>query len=322
MFVQSVVPYVEPNKPNPAVKYWQEIFPVLSALVDNFLDHAPICERVCRFWRTMVLSYRTATQPLLPALADKLASTFAASRHGCFLWATDAIVREFSEGTEFVDPATTNAIYQFFEAQALTVLRALNDLPPTDLPDGMTLLVRMFSNMTVLNFDANSVIEDCFRLLVDALIYYPQKLISSNLLAPIFSAALTALTLEQADPLTATLHFLRDLLAYGGENTPISDATADANIRPIVQNLVLTQGELLVQRVLVGMMFTFPKDCFPDASGILLDLVNLVPNEISMWIAKTIQMLPAGSVNAGEAQRLFNQINQCVSLYSVQAGLN
>ncbi|KAI9888089.1 MAG: Nuclear import receptor [Watsoniomyces obsoletus] len=289
VFVQSVVPYVEPNKPNPAVKYWQEIFPVLSALVDNFLNHAPICERVCRFWRSMVLSYRTATQPVLPVLADKLVSSFAASRHGCFLWATDAIVREFSEGTEFVDPATTEAIYQFFEAQALTVLRALNVLPPTDLPD---------------------VIEDFFRLLVDALIYYPHKFISSNLFAPIFSAALTALTLEQADPLTATLHFLRDLLAYGGENSPIADPTANANLQPTVQKLILTQGELLVQRVLVGMMFSFPKDCFPDASGILLDLVNLVPSEISVWIAKTIQMLPAGTVNTGEAQRLLNQINQ------------
>ncbi len=84
----------------------------------------------------MILSYRTAMKPLLPALADKLASGFASSRKGCFLWTTDAILREFSEGAEDVDQATSSAIYQFFEQQVLTMLRALNDLPPEELPDG------------------------------------------------------------------------------------------------------------------------------------------------------------------------------------------
>lgn len=73
--------------------------------------------------------------PLLPELADKLAIGFSASRQGCFLWATDSIVREFAEGVEMVDAATTNAIYQFYEQQATTFLRVLNDLPPEELPD-------------------------------------------------------------------------------------------------------------------------------------------------------------------------------------------
>lgn len=136
IFTQFVIPNVEPSQPNPAVKYWQEVLPVLSTIVDNFLDFAPICERVCRCWRSIIFSYRTAAQPILPALADKLASCFAISRKGCFLWTTDAILREFSEGAEHVDKATSEAIYQFFEQQAISMLRALNDVPPGDLPDG------------------------------------------------------------------------------------------------------------------------------------------------------------------------------------------
>ncbi len=118
------------------MKYWQEILPVLAALVDNFLDFPPVCERVCGVWRALVLSYRTATQPILPGLAEKLASCFAASQQGCFLWATGAVVREFSEGAEHVDEATSEAIYRFFEQQAVTMLRALNEVAPADLPDG------------------------------------------------------------------------------------------------------------------------------------------------------------------------------------------
>lgn len=74
--------------------------------------------------------------PLLPELANKLAAGFTASRQGCFLWATDSIVREFSEGVEHVDQATSDAIFHFYEQQATTFLRALNDLRPEDLPDG------------------------------------------------------------------------------------------------------------------------------------------------------------------------------------------
>ena len=135
LFVQWVQPYVGQSDQNPAVKYCQEIFPVLAAIAENFVTCTPILERICRCWRYMVLSYRTAMAPLLPLLAEKLAAGFNASRQGCFLWATDSIVREFSEGVEQVDDNTTNAIFQFYEQQATTFLRAMNDLPPEELPD-------------------------------------------------------------------------------------------------------------------------------------------------------------------------------------------
>ena len=84
----------------------------------------------------MIISYRTAMTPLLPTLAQSLASGFTESREGCFLWATDAVVREFSDGAEFVDPSTSHAVFQFYEQQALSFLRILNELSPENLPDG------------------------------------------------------------------------------------------------------------------------------------------------------------------------------------------
>lgn len=74
--------------------------------------------------------------PLLPTLAQSIANGFEASREGCFLWATDAVVREFSEGAELVDHSTSSAVFQFYEQQAIAFLRILNDLPPEQLPDG------------------------------------------------------------------------------------------------------------------------------------------------------------------------------------------
>ena len=298
IFIQEVKPYVEPAKLHPATQYCQEIFPILSAICERFVTFTPIAERVCRCWRYIVLSYRVHAQPLLPRLAEKLAAGFTASRQGCFLWATDSIVREFSDVNEFVTQDTTTAIYTFYEQQATTFLRALNDLPPEELPD---------------------VIEDFFRLSIDVVMYHPDKLLTSQLMPTILSAASTSLTLLKEEPLIATLHFLRDFLAYGFEDAPSSHFEDDGQyrnhvnppeIQQAVRKLTVVEGENVTQRCLTGMMYTFPADCIPDASGVLLALFQLVPQEVAGWTAKTVQMLPQGSIAPQEQERLLRNIQQ------------
>ncbi|PNP45673.1 hypothetical protein TGAMA5MH_02898 [Trichoderma gamsii] len=295
IFVQNVMPLVNHGEENPAVKYWQEVFPILSTVLDNFLTFSPICERVCRCWRNMVISYRTAITPMLADMANKLAGGFNVSREGCFLWVTSAILREFSEAREHVDPSIAENIYTFFEAQTTTFLRVMTELQPKELPD---------------------VIDDFFRLLIDALLYYPKKLIPSPLLVPIFEASIYALTLEQRDPLSSTLHFLRDLLSYGGDNPASSEGLPDsaaASIRTIVKNLLSSHGENLVKQVMAGMMITFPRDCFADGSGVLLSLFELLPVQTTEWVSHTIQLLPQGTVSPEEANRLMMKIKERLS---------
>ncbi|SMR52775.1 unnamed protein product [Zymoseptoria tritici ST99CH_1E4] len=297
--VQWVTPYVEPSKPHPAVQYIQEAFPILAQLCEAFIDFVPIVERVCRCWRYIVLSYRIHTAPLLPQLAEKLAAGFTASRQGCFLWATDSIVREFSDVSDYVSRETTDHIYVFYEQQATAFLRILNELVPEELPD---------------------VIEDFFRLSTDVILYHPNKIVASPLMAPILNAASTSLTLLKEEPLIATLHFLRDFLAYGGEDGPSPDFDANdgtyknqpnpPQIQAAAKALIATEGENLVQRCMTGMMYTFPPDCFPDASGVLLAMFQVMPSEVAQWVAKTVQMLPQGSIAPQEQERLLRNIQQ------------
>jgi transportin-3 len=248
----------------------------------------------------MIMSYRTAMAPLLPDMANKLASGFNTSREGCFLWVTGTILREFSEDREYVDQATTDNIYTFFEAQATTFLRVMTELQPKDLPDA---------------------IDDFFRLMIDALLYYPQRLIPSSLLVPIFEAAIYALTLEQRDPLSSTLHYLRDLLSYGGNNPASSEGLPPAaaeHIQSIIKNLLLSHGASLVKQVMAGMMLTFPGDCFVDGSGVLLSLFELLPAQTAEWLTHTIHLLPEGTVSPAEAERLMTKIRQ--KLQSEESG--
>ena len=298
IFVQQVRPEVDPGQPHPAVQYCQEMFPILAAVCERFIDFTPIVERVCRCWRYQVLSYRTHTSPMLPQLADKLSAGFNASRQGCFLWATDSIVREFSDVSSVVTPDTVDAIYTFYEQQATAFMRALNDMPPEELPD---------------------VIEDFFRLTTDVLLYHPNRLVVADLMSTILRAASTSLTLLKEEPIMATLHFLRDFLAYGSDNAPASRFQEDGQyqnvpnppqVQAAVRKLTLAEGEQMVQRCLTGMMYTFPADCFPDASGVLLALFQMLPREVSQWTAKTVSMLPEGSIAPQEQERLLRNIQQ------------
>ena len=202
IFIQFVQPYVGPNVDNPAVRYCKEILPALSEIAKHFTHSIPILERVCRCWRYMIISYRTAMAPLLPELATAIAEGFQASRQGSFLWATDAVIREFSHGAEDVDESTSNSVYSFFSQQATTFFRILTELQPVELPD---------------------MVEDFFRLAADAVRYYPDKVIPSSLAEPMVNASLTALSLQQLEPLLAALHFLRDFLDFGYEHPPVSN---------------------------------------------------------------------------------------------------
>lgn len=310
-----VNPYVSTEQENPAVKYCGEVLPIMTTLVMNFTSSTPILERVCRCWRNMIISYRTAMSPLLPTLAQSLASGFEVTREGCFLWATDAVVREFSEGAEYVDPATSRAVFQFYEQQATAFLRILNDLPPHNLPDGklLTWLFRCWSNRCI-------VIEDFFRLSSDAVRFYPKDCITSSLSIPIFSAALSSLTLQQIEPLMATLHYYHDLFSFAFDKPAVSKFTASdgkvytnpPEIQEAVKQLIASEGQVLVQRILTGMMFTFPGECFPDASSLMMSMFELMPPEAGGWVQSTLQMLPAGTMKAGEAERLLNGISEKV----------
>jgi len=166
----------------------------------------------------------------------------------------------------------------------------------------------------------DAVIEDFFRLTTDAVRFFPKKCITSSLAVPIFSAALSALTLQQIDPLIATLHYYRDLLSFGFDNPPVSEFrdpdgqqyTNPPEVQAAVKQLVSSQGQALVERVLTGMMFSFPEDCFPDASGVLMTLFELMPQEAGAWVQSTLQLLPAGSLKPGEAERLMKGISDKV----------
>ena len=131
----------------------------------------------------------------------------------------------------------------------------------------------------------------------------------------ILSAASTSLPLLKEEPIIATLHFLRDLLGYGRNSAPSSSFDqprhdVPAAIQNRVKELVMNDQGRLVQRILTGMMYSFPEGSFADASGVLLDLFELIPELVSGWVQQTVGMLPTGSITPQESERFMNNIRQ------------
>ena len=161
--------------------------------------------------------------------------------------------------------------------------------------------------------------------------YYSPQFLTSAIAADILSASISALSLQQEPPLTTTLHFLRDFLSYGTSHPNRSTFPSHENsnsyvpgsvtshplIPPELQNIVkafvLQQGKALVDRILAGMMFTFPRDCHQDASGVMLALFELFPVQTAEWVQGTIAMLPTGSLKTGDVEKLMRGIAEKLS---------
>jgi len=125
------------------------------------------------------------------------------------------------------------------------------------------------------------------------------------------------LTLQSHEPVQASLHFLRDFLDFAYDRLPVSSLngpegltqTSSPEVRNAVKHIVTVTGPEMVQRVLTGMMFSFPEDVFPDASAVLLALFSIGPQDAAQWIQGTIQLLPAGTLKPAEANKLMKGIS-------------
>ena len=153
------------------------------------------------------------------------------------------------------------------------------------------------------------MIEDFFRLLMDALYCHPIEFSKSSLLPSIIRAALTSLTLELESPLAAVLHFLRDLLGYAvGHISSAMKSDVPPEMQTIVHGIICANGSTLCSLIMSGMIFTFPRDCVTDGAGALMTLIEMYPRASVAWIGISLNMLPPENLCQEEGARFINQI--------------
>ena len=133
IFVQIVSPYVEPNQEHPAVRLMNDLWPALYGTLKTFGSIQLISESVAKNFKNIIYSYRIHSLRLLPQMADALVTSFEQYEFGSFLWASGAIVRQFSH--EEVDDGVRYAIWEFVERQCVNTFRLLENSKSNDIPD-------------------------------------------------------------------------------------------------------------------------------------------------------------------------------------------
>jgi transportin-3 len=155
------------------------------------------------------------------------------------------------------------------------------------------------------------VIEDFFRLLMDALYCHPLEFTRSHLLPSIVQAALASLALELENPLTAVLHFLRDFLGYAVGHVPSAmESEVPAEMQTAIRAMISAHGSTLCSLIMSGMIFTFPRDCVVDGAGALMTLIEMDPVTSVGWIANSLNLLPAENLSADERSKFFGQMTE------------
>lgn len=293
VFAFTVNPWTDDSDEHPCVKVYQEIWPVLSSTLDTFGTLQFICERICSWMKTVLNRCRRHALPLLPGFAEKLASSFDKYKFGCFLWVSGACVREFAN-PEDNDANTVGAVWQFVESQSIGMFKLLGSTEP-----------KLISN----------VVEDFFRLMLDALLGNPDIFYKSSYLETTVQACLASLSIEQIDALTTMLRFLRDLLAWALPSPPTSGQQISYEAKSALDKVISTYGQQLTLIVFVGQVYSFPSDCVTDASGVILVLLEVQPGLAISWLQTSLEQLPTGSMSEEEKGRFIQNLQQ-----SCQAG--
>jgi len=144
---------------------------------------------------------------------------------------------------------------------------------------------------------------------MDALYCHPLEFSRSALLPWVMLATLSSLSSELETPLTAVLHFLRDLLGYTVGHIPSAmQSEVPAEMQTILRELVRNNGPILCTALVSGMIFTFPSDCVMDGAGALMTLIEGNPSAVANWIAQSLDALLQEHLSLEERHRFLAQI--------------
>jgi transportin-3 len=147
--------------------------------------------------------------------------------------------------------------------------------------------------------------------MMDAFYCHPLKFTQSPIAPMVLQAALVSLSLELENPLTAVLHFIRDMLGYSIGRVPsVVAATVPLEMQTRLRALVLAHGAETARLLLSGMIFTFPRDCVVDGAGALMTLIEIDQEASVKWLEGALRSLPPETLGAHELASFVSHLEE------------
>lgn len=259
-----------------------------SLLVDmNAASDHNILERTTKLLRRIFEKYHIFCELILPSVAEFLATGYANTGLGSYLWCSGSIITVFGDDESLpIPPQVREAVWHFAVSQCNTFFINIKKLEATSINE---------------NYE---MIMDFFAMCSDLLMFYPKEFINMDkLLGGVFDVGLSSVThLENFDSYIYIIRFLDDILSWGFKTPPISTATIDivpdSWRQQIFQHIIILRGKTLVTTLFHGLVTNFHANaqadtvsCIVKAFRLATEMNNNDPSACTEWLTAVAMAL-------------------------------
>lgn len=303
IYVDSLKPRSFSCETNPVAKILMEnVWPLIERLVTSHGRSVKVSERTMRLVRTAIQILRNYMLPVLHQTSEMLVYGFNKYRHGCYLWVSGSLIKEYSSD-EDTGEHVANAVWQFAIHQIQTFHKFFTGLDEREIENYPDL------------------IEDFYRMMGDILMFSPARLIRDDVIVEqVYRTGVKALEkYHEYGAISTVLQFLIDLYSWGFETPPISlMENIPEDLKMKIRAFAMNTGEEIISKLMYGLIYSFPSDCWPEANELISKIIKLASLQGDfktplMWLDSCLSSLQSNSVGEKEKLKL---------LGSVEAALN
>ena len=122
--------------PEACLSTCEEGWQIFDAFLEKYGSSYEVCERVSRVLRLGLVFFGKTANPILPSVLSRMATSFEATGYASYLWIAGKI---FAHAGNENDLALRGAFQQVYERTSEKLVSMLQEQPPSQIPDGMSL---------------------------------------------------------------------------------------------------------------------------------------------------------------------------------------
>ncbi|KAL3676845.1 hypothetical protein R1sor_026793 [Riccia sorocarpa] len=256
------------TQPEVLAGVFQRMWPLLKLVFVQRAGDGKSMERLCRACKFAVRNCGRALGPTMGLLLEELQERYQQHQHSCFLYLASVVIKVYGS-----DPACASylgTLISVLFGQTVRLLQNIQDF--TSRPD---------------------LADDCFLLASRCIRYCPQLLVSSPILAPLFSCALAGITVQHREACRSILTFLEDLL-----DLPSSDS--GKQFRASIDEVVTPAGLTLTRLAIACLVGALPESRMDEVIQLLISMIRLYGQLVAQWARDVVGVMPATVVKESE----------------------
>lgn len=266
-------PSVKDGEVHPSVAVLEDLWPIITNVLNKYQNDLRVMERTCRLLRYAVRGLGQQSSPLVEPLVKQILYLYGQNQHSCFLYLGSILVDEFAKNPTCVQGLLE--MLQAFIEPTFNILQEENGLK--NHPD---------------------TVDDFFRLCTRFLQRAPHEFLQSPAMTPIIQCAILACTLDHRDANMSVMKFFAHLINCGQNENPI--------LAQLVQQIVIVNGETLIMNLIHASVFCLHSYMLSDVADVIAELKMISPDNLDKFLRSALDAMPkknsGGCITATEQQ--------------------